>query len=80
MTKPLLYSWVGAATVLLALSYSATASSSLLPDSISYGYGYHIFDNHHPDIRQWRLGLRWQWDQDFLSTPSWRLNGYLNSG
>lgn len=66
---------------LLITTSSAIANTSpWLPDGISYGYGYHIFDNHDPNIRQSRLGLRWQWEHDFLASFAWRLNGYFELG
>lgn len=80
MIKPFAIQICTAFFLLITTSSAIANTSPWLPDGISYGYGYHIFDNHDPNIRQSRLGLRWQWKHDFLASFAWRLNGYFELG
>ena len=61
----------------LSLSSSA-AAMSLIPDGISLGLGQSLFKK--ADLSREGVALRWDWHQDFMATPDWRLSGYFEFG
>lgn len=50
----------------------------LIPDGIGLSGGKYIFDK--ANISNARIAARWDWDQDFISHPRWKLDGYFDLG
>ncbi len=64
------------ACLLAALSVSNVYAVDLAPDGIAMGYGKYLHKR--ADLSAYRGSLLWDWNQDWLSSKSWKLTGYFD--
>ena len=66
------------ASVAIALAPQASFGLDLVPDGVSLSGGKYIHSK--ADLSKARVAIRWDWNQDFLSSPNWKLDGYFDLG
>ena len=66
--------------LLACLLFTAVVPKSVAmdwaPDGVALGYGKYLHDR--ADLSDYRASLLWDWNQDWLASPAWRLSGYFD--